>query len=62
MVTLWLITGINVGLALANVMIAVFNVRLFRSQSRYLQMQTDFYRRNTPDFPAQTGGSSRTRM
>lgn len=58
MMTLWLITGINVGLALANVMIAVFNVRLFRSQARYLQMQTDFYRLNTPP-PGDTRGSSR---
>lgn len=58
MTTLWLITGINVGLALANVMIALFNLRLFRSQARYLQMQTEFYRRNTPA-PGEARGSSR---
>lgn len=49
--TLGLITGINIGLALANVMIAFFSTRIFKAHQRYLDSQIDFYKRNTPEPP-----------
>lgn len=41
--TLWLLTGINIGLAFANVMIAFFNLRIFRAH----QSQIAFYKEST---------------
>lgn len=48
--TLALITGINVGLAIANVTITLFNLRLFRAQDLYLKRQTEFYDRQAESF------------